>query len=131
MGITQELHNLQVNGLPQRAAQLELDTIMNHVDMMSLAAEASGDSTSMDCLNYFYPLLQQIQTEANATIANCDMVAQNARAAALVNITSEKAAIDSLTGAVSTNLDQCKAETNVVQALECYAAQVFSAVFVL
>ncbi|KAL5285900.1 hypothetical protein ACFFRR_007524 [Megaselia abdita] len=112
-----------VYGMPQKVAQLELDTIMNQVDRMSLAAESSDDTTSMECLNYYYPILQQIQAEANATITVCDNVATTARAAALTNITAEKAQIDSITGTVSTNLVDCKAETNPVQALECYAVQ--------
>lgn len=111
-------------GLPQEGAKLELDTIMNHVDRMSLAAETSGDTTSMECLNYYYPILQEIQTEANATISACNSVASTNRAAALANITSERATIDALTGTVSTNLDNCKADTNVIAALECYAVQV-------
>lgn len=91
---------------------------------MLLESEISGDTTSESCLKYYHPLLQQIEAEANATIFNCDSVATTDRSNALANVTTEKATIDSITGTVSTNLDDCKAEANALQALECYAVQV-------
>lgn len=112
--------------MPQLAAQIDLHTILDNVDRMSLEAETSGDTTSANCLNYYYPILKQIQSEANATITTCDSVAATDRTNALANVTTEKAAIDSITGTVSTNLDKCKAETNALQALECYAVQVIT-----
>lgn len=111
--------------MPQQPSRFDLHAILDNVDRISLEAETSGDTTSADCLNYYYPILKQIQAEANATITTCDSVAASDRASALANVTNEKAAIDSLTGTVSTNLDNCKAETNALKALECYAVQVF------